>query len=47
MQFRDSIGDYVRFDIMPKMYYSNVNCKENYKNLIMIFKLRFLVKELP
>jgi len=47
MQFRDSIGDYVRFDIMPKMYYSNVNCEENYKNLIMIFKLRFLVKELP
>lgn len=47
MHFRDSIGDYVRFDLAPTMFYQNENYEEIYRNLIMIFKLRFLAKELP
>lgn len=45
MHFRDPIGTYFRFDIFPK---NNID-DEDYsktKNLIMLFKLTFFVKEL-
>lgn len=46
MHFRDSIGDFMRFDIYPKNFMGDEDYSKT-KNLIMLFKLTFLVKELP